>query len=312
MYKYTISIVIPVMNEEANMRPLLDKIKASIINIDFEVIFVDDGSTDRTIEEIKKYQGLNIKVIELMKNFGQSSAMQAGIDFSEGEYIATIDGDLQNDPADIPGMLNMLKEKNVDLVTGERLNRQDGIFIRKIPSKIANWIIRYTTEVRIKDYGCTLKVFKSRIAKNLNLYGELHRFIPILAHLQGARILQVTVNHSPRVAGKSKYGLNRTFKVLSDLMLMIFMKKYLMKPMHLFGSLGFLVFGFGAFINLYFLIKKIIGEDIWGRPMLILGVILLLGGIQLITIGIIAELQTRTYYESQNKKIYNVREIYCV
>jgi len=298
------------MNEEENIHPLLTKIQSALNDIEYEVIFVDDGSEDQTIANINKYRTENVRVVELMKNFGQSSAMQAGIDFSQGEYIVTIDGDLQNDPSDIPMMLSVLKEKNVDLVAGERLNRQDGMFIRKIPSKIANWIIRKSTGIMIRDFGCTLKIFKSSIAKNLNLYGELHRFIPVLAHLQGARIYQVNVKHFSRINGKSKYGLNRTFKVMSDLLLMLFMKKYLLKPMHLFGSLGFATFSLGVLINVYFLVKKLMGNDIWGRPMLILGVILLLGGIQLITIGIIAELQTRTYYESQNKKVYNVREIH--
>ena len=305
-----ISLVIPVMNEEENILPLSNQIKEALSDKEYEVIFVDDGSHDQTVKRIKDLNDPRFKAVELMKNFGQSSAMQAGIDVAKGEYIVTLDGDLQNDPSDIPMMIQVLEEKNVDLVAGERMNRQDGMVIRKIPSKIANWIIRRTTDVRIRDYGCTLKVFRSRIAKNLNLYGELHRFIPVLAHLQGARIEQVPVKHHARVHGKSKYGINRTFKVVSDLMLMLFLKKYLLKPMHLFGGIGLLTLFIGLLINFYFVILKIQGEDIWGRPMLLLGILLVMGGIQVITIGILAEIQMRTYYESQNKKTYNIREIH--
>jgi hypothetical protein len=207
-------------------------------------------------------------------------------------------------------LLSELETGGWDLVAGERINRQDGFFIRKIPSKIANLIGRNLTGVKIRDFGCTLKIFKNQIAKNLNLYGELHRFIPVLAAIQGARIHQVPVKHHARIHGKSKYNLNRTFKVTSDLILMFFFRKYLQKPMHLFGTMGSMVFGAGLLINLYFLYEKIMGEDIWGRPMLLLGILLLLTGIQLITIGIVMEMQMRTYYESQGKKTYSVREIH--
>jgi hypothetical protein len=196
------------------------------------------------------------------------------------------------------------------VVAGNRKNRKDGFILRKLPSKIANALIRRMTGVYIRDYGCTLKVFKREIAEELGLYGELHRFIPVLAKLQGAKITQVDVKHHPRQFGKSKYGINRTFKVMSDLVLMVFMRKYMQKPMHLFGTIGFISFGLGLLINLYFLTLKIMGHDIWGRPMLILGLILLLGGIQFITIGIIADINVRTYFESQNKKTYNVRKVY--
>lgn len=305
-----ISLVIAVMNEEDNVLPLIEQISTALEKEDYEVVFVDDGSTDNTISRILSVRDRRIKVLEFMKNFGQSSAMQAGIDTAEGEYIVTLDGDLQNDPADIPHMIEVLEKENIDLVAGERVNRKDGAVIRKIPSKIANMIIRNLTDVRIRDYGCTLKVFKKKIAKDLNLYGELHRFIPVLAAMQGARIRQIPVKHHPRIHGKSKYNLNRTFKVISDLMLMVFFRKFLQKPMHLFGTMGFIVFLAGMGINIYFIYRKILGDDIWGRPMLLVGILLVLGGIQLITTGIIAEVQMRTYFESQKKKTYNVRELH--
>lgn len=298
------------MNEEENIPLLLSSIRAALVDIDYEVILVDDGSTDKTIPRILEHTDERTMLVELRKNYGQSTAMTAGIDYSRGKYVALLDGDLQNDPTDIPAMLDLMKREDWDVVAGNRKNRKDGFFLRKIPSRIANALIRRMTGVYIKDYGCTLKVFKREIAEELGLYGELHRFIPVLAKLQGARITQVDVKHHPRQFGKSKYGINRTFKVMSDLILMVFFRKYLQKPMHLFGTMGFIAFGLGALINLYLLIVKLMGHDIWNRPLLILGLIFLLGGIQLITIGIIADINIRTYFESQNKKTYTVRRVY--
>ena len=305
-----LSIVITVMNEEENIKPLLENIRSALAAIDYEVILVDDGSTDKTKMQVLNYADDRTVLVELRKNYGQSTAMTAGIDHSKGRYIALLDGDLQNDPSDIPAMLDLLKREDWDVVAGNRKKRKDGFVLRKIPSAIANSIIRRMTGVYIKDYGCTLKVFRREIAEELNLYGELHRFIPVLAKLQGAKITQVNVKHHPRKFGKSKYGINRTFRVLSDLILMVFFRKYIQKPMHLFGTIGFISFGIGALINLYLLILKIMGRDIWGKPLLILGLIFLLGGIQLITIGILAEISVRTYFESQNKKTYTVRKVY--
>ena len=302
--------MITVMDEEDNIKSLLESIAGALAGIDYEVILVDDGSTDKTRERILENADEHTVLIELRKNYGQSTAMMAGIDHSKGRYIALLDGDLQNDPTDIPTMLDLMKREDWDVVAGNRINRKDGFFLRKIPSRIANALIRKMTGVYIKDYGCTLKVFKREIAEELGLYGELHRFIPVLAKLQGARITQVDVKHHPRLSGKSKYGINRTFKVISDLALMVFFRRYLNKPMHLFGTMGFISLGIGIAINLYLLALKIMGHDIWGKPMLILGLILLLGGIQLITIGILAEINIRTYYESQNKKTYQVRKVY--
>ncbi len=305
-----LSVVITVMNEEDNIQPLLTAVRSALEGIDYEVVLVDDGSTDATRRRILENTDDRTTLVELRKNYGQSTAMTAGIDHTHGKYVALLDGDLQNDPTDIPPMLELLKKEEWDVVAGNRKNRKDGMVLRKVPSRIANALIRKMTGVYIRDYGCTLKIFKREIAEELGLYGELHRFIPVLAKLQGARITQVDVKHHPRVHGKSKYGLNRTFKVMSDLVLMVFMRKYLQKPMHLFGTLGFISLGLGILINLYLLILKIMGEDIGGKPLLILGLILLLGGIQFITIGIVADINTRTYFESQNKKTYTVRKVF--
>jgi glycosyltransferase involved in cell wall biosynthesis len=305
-----LSVVITVMNEEENIKPLIDEIRKALPAIDYEVIFVDDGSEDGTRREIIAHADERIKLVELRKNYGQSTAMTAGIDHTTGEYIALLDGDLQNDPSDIPFMLQKLKDEDWDVVAGNRANRQDGVVLRKIPSKIANALIRRMTGVYIKDYGCTLKIFRREIAEDLGLYGELHRFIPVLAKLQGARITQVDVKHHARIHGQSKYGINRTFKVISDLILMVFFRKYIQKPMHLFGSIGFIAFFLGVLINAYLLILKILGHDIGGKPLLILGLIFLLGGVQLITLGILAEVNVRTYFESQNKKTYQVRKFF--
>lgn len=298
------------LNERDNIKPLIDAIRSALHHLDYEVIFVDDGSTDGTQREVRKWADPNIRLIELRKNYGQSTAMTAGIDYTTGEYIALLDGDLQNDPSDIPFMLQKLKEEDWDVVAGNRKNRQDGMLLRKIPSRIANAIICRMTGVYIKDYGCTLKVFRREIAEDLGIYGELHRFIPVLAKLQGANITQVDVKHHPRKFGTSKYGLARTFKVMADLITMVFFQKYIQKPMHLFGTMGFLALGLGFLINTYLLILKIIGEDIWGKPLLILGLMLVLGGIQLITIGILAEISVRTYFEGTNRKTYQVRRIF--
>jgi glycosyltransferase involved in cell wall biosynthesis len=305
-----LSVVITVMNEEDNIHPLVEALRSALQEVDYEVIFVDDGSVDATRIKIKEIIDDRILLVELRKNYGQSTAMAAGIDYSTGKYIALLDGDLQNDPDDIPMMLDKLKTEDWDVVAGNRKNRKDGTFLRKIPSKIANAIIRSMTKVYIRDYGCTLKIFKREIAEDLGLYGELHRFIPVLAAMQGARIVQVDVKHHARRFGKSKYGLGRTFRVMSDLVTMVFFRKYSQKPIHLFGTMGFISLFFGIIINLYLLVLKIMGEDIWGKPLIILGLIFLLGGIQLITIGIIAEISMRTYYEAGAKKTYQVRKVW--
>ena len=304
-----LSVVIPLMNEAESIGPLFRALASSLRGIDHEIILVDDGSTDSTVAEVEKLAPANARLVVLNKNYGQTAAMSAGIDEAQGELIATMDGDLQNDPADIPMMITHLESKKLDVVAGRRAGRKDGMMLRKIPSKIANAMIRNMTNVHIRDYGCTLKVFKRDVAKNLGLYGELHRFIPVLVQLYGAKMDEVDVRHHARKYGKSKYGIGRTLKVLSDLFFMVFYQKYAHRPMHLFGSLGFVTLFFGLGIDFYLLAVKLLGHDIGGRPLLSLGVILTFIGIQLITTGFIAEFIMRTYYESQNKKPYIIREI---
>ncbi len=305
-----LSLVICVYNEEPNIKPLSEQIQKALSGIDYEAIFVDDGSTDGTNSEILKINNDRFLLVELKRNYGQSSALQAGIDQADGEFVALIDGDLQNDPADIPKMLKMMETEGWDMVAGIRANRKDGMFLRKIPSKIANYMIRKSTGTHMKDLGCTLKIFTRETIKSIHIYGELHRFIPVLITLEGAtRFTQVNVNHRPRKFGTSKYNLSRTTKVLSDLLLMLFFKKYLQRPMHFFGGLGTVTLGIGVLINLYMLVLKIMGQDIWGKPLLLLGILLVMGGIQFVTIGILAELQMRTYFESQQKKPFRVKQV---
>jgi glycosyltransferase involved in cell wall biosynthesis len=305
-----LSVIITLLNEEDNIAPLFDSIRKALVHYDYELILIDDGSTDSTVAKIKALADHRTRLISFNRNYGQTAAMAAGIDHAHGDYIVTMDGDLQNDPSDIPAMLMKLKEEGWDVVAGNRKNRKDGMLWRKIPSRIANRMIRNLTGVFIRDYGCTLKVFKREIALRLGLYGELHRFIPILAVLQGGKITDMDVKHHARIHGKSKYGIGRTLKVASDLMLMVFFQKYFRRPIHLFGPIGIISFAIGFAINFYMLVLKIMGQDIWGRPLLILGVSLVLAGIQFLTFGLIAELIMRTYYESQNKKTYNVREVF--
>ncbi len=304
-----LSVVIPVMNEAENIKHLFASLALSLVDIEHEIILVDDGSTDNTVDEIRTYAPANAQLVILNKNYGQTTAMAAGIDHARGELIATMDGDLQNDPSDIPMMIHFLHDHDLDVVAGRRTGRQDGMFLRKIPSRIANALIRNLTNVHIHDYGCTLKVFKKDVAKNLGLYGELHRFIPVLVQLYGADMKEVDVQHHPRKFGTSKYSVGRTCKVLSDLLFMLFFQKYSQKPMHLFGTLGFFSLFIGVALNMYLLALKIMGHEIGGRPLLSLGIIMTFIGIQLITTGFIAEFIMRTYYESQNKKPYIIKKI---
>ncbi len=303
-----LSIVIPVLNEAENVSGLTEKLRSALSPFDYEVIWVDDGSTDRTAEEVRTCSDGRTRLISLSRNFGQTAALAAGIDAAEGKYIVTLDGDQQNNPADIPALLQQLKEGNWDIVSGYRKDRKDG-FLRTFPSRLANGLIRKISGVTVRDYGCSLKVFRSEYAKGLELHGELHRFIPILATLQGARITDIEVSHAPRTFGRSKYGLGRTMKVLSDLFLLFFFQKYLRRPIHFFGPLGMLTLAAGVIINMYLLVVKIAGEDIWGRPLLILGVSLVLAGIQFLTFGLLAELMMRLYYSS-GRKTYTIKNTF--
>lgn len=304
-----LSIVIPVYNEEDNVQLLSQKVAEALVDYQYELILVDDGSTDETRIRAKQIKDDNLVFIELKRNYGQSLALAAGIDQAIGDYIITLDGDLQNDPLDIPMMINKLKEGDFDVVTGIRQKRKDN-FVRTIPSKIANFMVRKATKMDIKDNGCALKVFTKETAKDLNLYGEMHRFINLLAYLNGARIAQVPVRHHARQFGQSKYGLGRTFKVINDLTLIIFMRKYMQRPVHLFGNAGLISLSLGGLIMAWlFIVKFFLGEDIGTRPLLIVGVVLLLAGIQLITMGIVVDLLMKTYYESQDMRPYRIRKI---
>ncbi|GAB6075566.1 glycosyltransferase family 2 protein [Desulfurobacterium crinifex] len=309
-----ISIVIPVYNEEENVPILYDKLKEVLEKIpyDYEIIFVDDGSTDRTREILEEIASKDkkVKVIEFARNFGQTPAMMAGMDYATGDVIVTMDGDLQNDPEDIPRLLEKIEE-GYDVVSGWRKNRQDAAISRKLPSKIANWLIGKMTGVKIHDYGCTLKAYRSDVIKKVRLYGELHRFIPALASTvtSVSRIIEIPVKHHPRIYGKSKYGISRTFKVLADLFFIWFLKKFMQKPIHFFGILGLVLFFAGLIPFLYLVGLKLTGHSIGGRPLLIISVLLILSGIQMFTTGIISEILMRIYFESQDKKPYVVGRV---
>ncbi|CAZ97074.1 glycosyltransferase family 2 protein [Zobellia galactanivorans] len=304
-----LSIVIPVFNEVDNIALLTKKIHESLEGYNYQIIYVDDFSFDGTRKAIKNMKDDRVHLISLKRNYGQSLALAAGIDYAQGDYIITMDGDLQNDPSDIPKMLKYITEKDYDVVTGIREERKDS-FVKKIPSKIANSLIRRTAKLDIKDNGCALKIFTKEIAKDLNLYGEMHRFITLLAHFEGARIKQVPVKHHARHAGSSKYGLERVFKVVADIMLLLFIRKYFQRPIHFFGIFGFVLILIGIAINMYLLIVKFgFGEDIGTRPLLTFGMMFILAGIQLFTIGIVMELLIRTYYESQKKRPYRIKSI---
>lgn len=306
-----ISVVVCVYNEEENVQPLMKRIDEALHGWHYEVVFVDDGSTDATLRRLRQFRSPNLRIIQLKRNYGQSAALAAGIEAAKGKYIATMDGDGQNDPADIPLMVSVARDEGIDLVAGIRQKRQDGWLLRKLPSKIANRLIRRVSGVNHPDFGCTLKVFERDLAKSLGIYGEMHRFIPILANLEGASIRSVPVRHHARMAGKSKYGINRTLRVMSDLLLVWFLRHYHTRPMQLFGGWGILSLLLGGGIESFLLVQKLAGIAIGGKPLVIAGAILILAGLQLISLGLLAEMQLRTYYESQNRKPYAVRKEYA-
>ncbi|MDY7014487.1 MAG: glycosyltransferase family 2 protein [Cyanobacteriota bacterium] len=307
-----LSVVVPIYNEVDSIPKLLEAIAASLKEtaIGYEIICVDDGSTDGSVallaEKVKTTP--NLRVIVLRRNYGQTAAMSAGFNHARGRVIVTLDGDLQNDPTDIPRLLAAIEE-GYDLVSGWRKNRQDAALTRLLPSKIANWLIGKITGVKIHDYGCSLKAYRSELVADMNLYGELHRFLPALAFIEGARITEIPVLHHARHYGKSKYGLGRTFRVVLDLLTVFFMKKFLTRPMHVFGFFGLLSAVLGLGLGLYLTVLKLgFGENIGDRPLLILAVVLLLAGVQLFSFGLLGELLMRTYHESQGRPIYRVRE----
>lgn len=309
-----VSFIIPVYNEVENVDALIREVAQTgyRLNRSFEIVIVDDGSRDGTVSALKhlttEFPQLN--VVCLKRNYGQTAATSAGFHHARGKYFVTLDGDLQNDPAQVPEIIDMLEAENLDIICGWRKHRQDKALTRKLPSMIANRIIGATTGVKIHDYGCSLKVYRSEVAKEVPLYGEMHRFIPALASIDGAVIKEVPVNHRPRVAGTSKYGLSRTFKVVLDLLTVLFLKRFLTRPLQLFGRIGLSFLGGGSLVLTYLLLDKLIFQhDIGSRPLLTLGVLLFITGIQLISTGLIAEIQARTYFESQNKQIFKVREV---
>jgi glycosyltransferase involved in cell wall biosynthesis len=308
-----LSIVVPIYNEEESLPFLVNQLLEVLKPMEetFELVLVNDGSSDNSAEVIRK---LSFDIPELVgvllrKNYGQTAAMAAGFDISSGEIVITLDGDLQNDPTDIPLLVNKIRD-GFDLVSGWRYRRKDAAISRKLPSKIANRLIGKVTGVRLNDYGCSLKAYRKEVLTDMRLYGELHRFLPVLANIEGARITEVKVNHRARQFGSSKYGIDRTFRVLMDLLTVWFMNRFLTRPMYVFGFGGILAI-IGSFItSFYLLIIKLLGEDIGNRPLLIFALLLAVTGVQLFGFGLLGELQIRTYHESQNRPIYRIRDTF--
>jgi glycosyltransferase involved in cell wall biosynthesis len=312
--KVDVSIVVPLFNEEES----IDLLNTRILNVldglelTSEIIYVDDGSKDGTPAILQKLSEADarVKVIRLRRNFGQTAAFSAGFDFSYGDIVITLDGDLQNDPADIPVLLEKMAE-GYDIVSGWRKNRQDYVLTRKIPSRIANKLISKVTGVELHDYGCSLKAYRREVIKNINLYGEMHRFIPALASWMGIEVAEIPVNHSARKYGKSKYGLGRTVKVILDLLTVKFLLDYATRPIQIFGLVGLFSFLIGSGIGIYLTILRLgFGQAIGDRPLLLLSVLLVLVGINLIIMGLLGELVVRTYHEAQGKPIYTIRDMY--
>ncbi len=308
-----ISVIIPVYNEEKNIAPLYSDVKKVLdgLNRSYEIIFTNDGSTDGTLEELKKIRssGNTIKIIDFNKNFGQTPAIMAGFDHAVGDIIIAMDGDMQNDPADIPALIDGLNS-GFDLVSGWRKKRKDSFLLRTLPSKIANSLISTVLKTPLHDYGCTLKAYRRNVIKDMRLYGEMHRFIPAIAAWQGAKITEIEVNHRARKFGKTKYGLGRALNVILDLLLIAFLSGYSTKPIRFFGKLSITTSTLGLITFLITAYMKInSGVDMTGNPLLILSVLFFLVSIQLISMGFLGEINIRTYYESQDKKTYYVREV---
>jgi glycosyltransferase involved in cell wall biosynthesis len=306
-----ISVVIPLKNEVESLPHLIAAIAQALTPYTYEIIAVDDGSEDGTVPLLKQMarDRQDLRAVILRRNYGQTAAMAAGFRHARFPIIVTLDGDLQNDPADIPQLVNKL-EQGYDLVCGWRQHRQDDALTRLLPSKIANWLIGKVTKVNLHDYGCSLKAYRAELVADMNLYGELHRFLPALAEIEGGRITEMVVNHHARQYGMSKYGLGRTFRVLMDLLTLYFIRTFLTRPMHIFGGFGVFSMVVGSGLGIYLTLLKLVwGESIGNRPLLVLAMLLLLAGLQLFSFGLLAELVMRTYHESQGREIYRIREV---
>jgi glycosyltransferase involved in cell wall biosynthesis len=309
-----VSVVIPVFNEVENL-PLLYRDLRSVMDesgYSWEVIFVDDGSTDDSQNILRSLhrRDKRVCVLEFRRNFGQTAAMTAGFDHAHGQIVVTLDADLQNDPRDIPALLKKISD-GFDVVSGWRVRRRDGFWLRTFPSRIANWLISRVTGTHLHDYGCTLKAYRANVLADLKLYGEMHRFIPALIGGNGARITEIPVIHHPRLRGQSKYGISRTIRVLLDLMTVKFLVSFLTKPLQIFGLIGFVFGSSGILICSYLALMRLFaGYSLSDRPLLLLGILLAIIGVQFVCMGIMAEIQIRTYHESSRKPIYSVREIW--
>jgi len=308
-----ISIVIPIYNEEESIPILNDAILEAMTGFDYEIIYVDDGSQDGSIgvlEGLAKENQDKVRIIEFRRNFGQTAAMAAGMDNARGDVIVTLDADLQNDPADIPHLLEKIEE-GYDVASGWRVDRKDTFLTRTIPSRVANWLISKVTGVRLHDYGCTLKAYRREVLEGFHLYGEMHRFIPAYAGGVGAKIIEVPVRHHPRQFGKAKYGLERTAKVILDLFTVKFLISFAKKPIYLFGGTGLLLIALSFVDIVVLIIRRLIPpyEHMIRSPLLLMGVTLFILGFQSILLGLIAELMVRTYYESQSKATYSIRRM---
>jgi glycosyltransferase involved in cell wall biosynthesis len=308
-----LSIVIPVHNESPNIKDLYDELTQTLgqYGRSYELLIVDDGSTDDTFDQLAALQARDsrLHVIRFRRNFGQTAAFAAGIKHARGRLIVTSDGDLQNDPRDIPAMVALIEQGN-DIVCGWRKDRKDTFVNRRLPSMLANKLISWATGVELHDYGCSLKVFRTEVVKPLRLYGEMHRFLPAIASQIGVKIAEVVVNHRPRRAGSTKYGIGRTIRVVLDLATVKFLLSYSTRPLQIFGLIGLVTGGVGVLITAYLAyIRLFTSQGIGDRPLLLLGVMLIFIGVQLLTFGLLAEVMARTYYESQDKPTYVIREV---
>jgi glycosyltransferase involved in cell wall biosynthesis len=307
-----ISVVVPVLNEEENL-PILHQQLCQVLagsGFQYEIIIVDDGSTDGSFQMLRQLQAGDpcLRIVRFRRNYGQTAAFAAGFDRARGDIVITMDADLQNDPEDIPALVEKMAE-GYDVVSGWRVDRKDRFLDRRLPSILANRLIGWTTGVRIHDYGCSLKAYRREVLDDVQLYGELHRFIPALAHAAGARVTEIPVRHHPRRFGRAKYGLSRTLKVVLDVLAVRFLTSFSTRPIHIFGVFGFLSTAIGSALLLYLgIVRLILRQPIGDRPLTLLAILLTMLGVQLVTTGLLAEMVTRTYYESQGKPIYTVRE----